>query len=674
MSSTQPAAELDQAVIALRPRLGVGDVAWILALPCALLTLAGILKLGPSLAGLLPTPDPEKFWPGTPLAPEAVEHARFALAALGPVLLAVVVVLCGSLRIAPRRTWFTRSLIGVSHLALIGFLALCLLSQYGIVLVQPPVLPVNRLFDRPTLLTAAAVALLVPVAIRLRRSESANGVPDSRALRIACFVLAVLLTALWLSPAVNTEATAGIAWGGNLTSWDMSETFAVLDGRTPLVDFHSEYSHLIPFVAAVAMAPLGTSMGAWTVVMATLSGMGLLGLYGVFRRIVRRSLLALALYLPVMAFGFFVIDNGLYAEFHYTPAAIFSAWPMRYAGPYLLAWLTARHLDGATPRRTWLLFAAASLVAINNPEFGLGAFAGSVLAIVCSRPPSSVRAGARLAGEVAIGLLAATLLVSLLTLTRTGALPHFSYVLEFPHLYGVDGWYLEPMWPIGAHLAMYTTFGAAIAVAVVRTVRRTEEPVLTGMLAWSGVFGLGAGSYYLGRSDINNLVTLFSVWALVLALLVVAVVRNLATRDRPIPTLPELAALFGFGLAIAAVAAAPMPWSQVSRLREDSPPVFTQAKLKAAIAKRTHPGEKVAIFAPLGHRVAYDVGVENVVPYSMPEAMPTIDQVNRSIEAIRREHVSKVFLSSGSGPVGLAAGLEFDTMLQRAGFKPQRVP
>lgn len=647
-----------------RPRaVEAADLAWLAVVPCGAAIVAAIVLLGAPLASVLPqAADPSAYWPNQPLIPEPVEHARFGIALLGPFLL-VGVVLAGAARPVALSPALMQALRRTGAGVVCALLVLSLLAQNSVLLhANAPPAQAMRFFDPVTLSAAVAIALLLAAGVPRLPVGRLAALREPRALRFACLALAAALTATWLLPALNTEATIGNPPGNDLLPWDMSETFAILDGRTPLADFHAQYSQLWPYLAALVLALLGSTIGVWTVTMATISGLALLAVYATFRRIVRSSWLALALYLPFLATGFFPLTDP--AGNGYSTAGIFSAWPLRYAGPYLLAWLTARHCDGAAPRRTWLLFTAAGLVAINNPEFGLGALAGSAVAVACVRRPRSLRAGAGLLGAIAGGVALALAAVSLLTLVRAGVLPHFPYVLEFPRLYGVDGWFIGPMKPLGLHLAMYATFAATLAMAVVRAVRGGAEPVLTGMLAWSGPFGLAAGSYYAGASNPLTLVTLFSAWFFALALLTVATVRALATEGRR-PTLPQLAVLFGFGLAVCSIPGVPAPWQQIQRLSRDGTPVYEQRELRGAIATAVEPGEKVAIVLQLGHRIAYDLGVTNVAPYSGPAAMPTKAQLRRTIEAMRAEGARKVFLDPNARP-------ELVVALQQAGFALRR--
>ena len=166
----------------------------------------------------------------------------------------------------------------------------------------------------------------------------------------------------------------------------------------------------------------------------------------------RSSLLALALYAPLLATGFFMKIGPL--DDRYGPANLFSLWPIRYGGPYLLAWLLARHVDGAAPRRPWVLFLVAGLALVNNPEFGAGAVAALAVALA-GRAPAALARRRRAAGGRSgrRARSARCCCSSLLTLVRSGSLPHLGWALEFSSLYGVGGWAMLPMPRLGLFLA-----------------------------------------------------------------------------------------------------------------------------------------------------------------------------------------------------------------------------
>lgn len=627
--------------------LSLGEIAWASVLPCALVTVGAIVVAGPPLGRLFLEPTGETIYPGAAIRPEPVEHGRYLVALLGPALLALVLALGARRRVAlPSAA--ARVAVAAGQLAAVAFVLLAILTPYALTadLLPVPHAP-TKFFRPPTLLFAAAFTLLLAWGLRSRPllARVARAAAERRATLVACGAVAVAFTADWMLRAVNLDSTVGNAFNLNLLEWELSEPFAILDGHTTLVDFHAVYSHLWSYVAALSMAAFGASLGTWTATMAVVSGLAMLAIFAVLRRLTRSALLALALYLPFVAIGWWV--QGTAAE-GTSIVGVFSIWPIRMAGPFLLAWLTARHLDGAAPRRRWPLFAVAGLVLVNNLEFGLGALAATLVASVLVAP----RSWPRILRDAAVGLAGAAALVCALTLARAGALPRFDFAFEFPRLFGVQGWGLLPMPWFGPHLLLYGTFAGAIGLAAVRALRGDADRLLTGLLGWAGTFGLLAGTYYVGRSEAGTLLCLFPTWILALTLLFVAVVRDLAGQVRR-PSLAQLAVLFGFGLALAALPNTPLPWLQLDRLARAAPtPLFEQPAATRFVAQRTDTGEQVAILALLGHRIAYDLGLHNVSPYSTVEAIRTPRQLAIAMDAIERAHVQHVFVRAPTATIG----------------------
>ena len=636
----------------LRRVLAPDELAWIAAIPCALVGLLAILALGPPLGHLLfrPVPAADGLWPvgwfESSGRPEPVELGRYLLATAAPLLAAALVfVLARRPPALPAR--LIRPLVLASQALLVAFVTVAFLGQRGIVFTHR-VLP--DVFGIGTLL--AAVGLLLAGLLALRRpgvvERIARLARETPLRRNACLALAATAAVVWLLEGLLVD---GLVEDQGVLAWTVDDAFAILDGRTPLVDYHLLYAKLLPYPAALTMAVFGTTTLVYTLLMLVLSVLALLGVYGIFRRLLHSSALALGLFVPFVALGAVAHTMSLTAM-----------WPMRYGGAYLMAWLAARAIE-RDGRRVWPLFAVGAVVAVNETEFGAAAVLAALVAIACAHPPGGWRAALRLLGEAAAGMLAGLALIALVTLVRSGALPDPALLDEWPRIFTRLGWFSLGMPPASLHLALYATFAATLLVVAVRLARRERDVLLTGMLAWSGVFGLLAASYYAGRSDEIKLVSMFSAWAFALALLTIVTARTLAAQEWRRPSPAQLLVLFGFALAVCSVIDVPSPQHQISRL-VDEPPGNYRARAERFIGALTQPHEAVAILMPMGHRFAYDLRLDNVFPYPTQDALVTRWQLDTTLDAIRRAHVHRVFLHERiTAPQQLA-------VLERAGFRP----
>ena len=649
-AAAEPAAETARAATP-------AEIAWIALLPCALVALLAILVVGPPLGHLLFDADGSNaLWPpgwwesrGTP---EPVELGRFVVAALAPIGYAGLLLLL-SRRPPLLPAAAIRAGTWAGQVGLLAFAAVALVAQLRIR--DPEMVSAH---GTGMLVGAAAITLalvLVPRsgAVRARLARVGRERPLTR---VACAVAALLAAILWVSPAIDTDR---LVEDTGVLNWTMDDAFAVLDGRDPLVDFRNIYAKLLPYPAALAMRVFGESGAVYSLFMTLLGVLALLAVYLVLRRVSRSSLLALVLFVPFVAQS--SLGGGM---------ILLGTWPMRYAGAYLMAWLTVRHLDGARPHAAWVVFLVGGLAVVNNLDFGLAALVASAAAMLCARPPSSWRAAGRLAAAAAGGVLGALALVCAFTLVRAGALPQPDVVLEWQPIFTRLGWFSLPMPTLGLHLAIYATFAAASAVAVVRVARAADDTLLTGMLAWSGVFGLGAGAYFAGRSDYIKLIAMFSAWTLALALLAIVCLRALAARDWRAPTIPELLVLSGIALAAAAVPQIPRPNDVLARLTQDLPPPSYRQEAKAFVLRHARPGERVAILLPLASRLAYELAMENVSPYQYQNAIVTTGQMSRLLRTLDRERVAHVFTPSPGHQIAgdSEAAAEQVQALRDAGF------
>jgi hypothetical protein len=630
-----------------RIALGPGAVGWLVALPCMALTALVVLALGPPLSGVVVPPPHLAFLPGeaASVTPEPLEDTRYLLALVGPLLLAGAIATSGRLRLALPPRW-TAAGVALAQVVVLALVFACFRAQnqtrWGV-----------SYFNPRTLAVAAAIAAALALAARSRRMRAVAAVVlrDTLPLRLALLAVAAVATAIWLLPAINTEASIRWSFLEHDTQFHLDETFAVLNGLTPLADFNAQYASLMPYLIALAMRAFEPTLLVFTITVCALSLLALLAVFGVLRRASRSAVAAFVLFVPFMATSLFII--GGIPVIRFTPAVYFPMFPLRYGGAYLLAWLVARHLERA-PRMVWPLFLAAGLTVLNNFEFGVAALGGTVGALLVTMGRVSWERLLRLAGAAALGLGGAVALYSVVTLARAGSLPHLGRLAEFARLYGAAGFSVLPLpGVVGLPLVIYGTYAAAIGLATVRARRAEPNRVLTGMLMWVGLFGLGSATYYVARSSVPALGMLFSAWALALALLTIAAMQRLAAPAARVPSLAAIAVLFGFGLTACSLAQLPSPSQQIERVRTrpaniallpenwTPPSQDPQGRFIGSLAdglrrfvfKR---GAPVALFTTMGHRLADRYGVVDVVPYTGPESIHTREQLNDALDALRR--------------------------------------
>ena len=645
--------------------LTTAEVAWIAVVPTVIVVLLAIWLLAPTVGNVFFVPAPARFWSRFQLEvrPEPTEEGRYVLALAAPLLLSSLVILG---RRALHVSVALRVLVLAVQAVVVAFSLAALLEQQSEIFgsLYPPALFEPWLIDyfsTRTLLVAAAGTVVV-VALCRHQTLRPWIVGAMRETRIRAWVAGCLAAAaivLWLSHALNTEHTIGFAVidVSYHLGFTMDETYAVLDGRSPLVDFAAQYGSLWPYVFAAGMSVLGTTIGVWVVLALTATGLGMAAIFALLRRVAHSSILGLLLFLPVLASAFFKLQGTL--ENRYTFANYFGTFPMRYAGPSILAWLVTRHLSGDRPRHAWPLFVVAGLVILNNIDVGAPALGATVAALLWGLAWSRTDLR-RLAIEAVAGLAGAYAVVCTLTLVRAGALPDLGMLTRFARLFGAQGFGLYPMPAFGLHLVMLVTFVAAIVVATVRTLDRSPDRVLTGMLAWAGVFGLGASAYFVGRSTPENLTAVFFPWALALALLAIPAVRTIASaswREPPIAATGCVALLLVLACTLAQT---PTPWSQLHRLRDGTTPILARPIGQDFIARETRPGESVAILGVLGHKIGTTLGIDNVSIYTNGLSMPTVEQLDETIVALRRAGGNKLFLSADLTDVEQQAALTRD--------------
>lgn len=329
-------------------RLPADDLAWLAVIPAAVLLLAALLWLAPPLSNLYPDPAYPFFPEIRPIRidPEPLETTRFLLAITAPILLGATVLAFGGTR--PNRRALDLPAIG-AQLVVLAFAVWMVLAQRDNASIEF-LGAFHPLLLAPGVLWAAPVIGLALVLIALGWSSASLNRARDLAGRIAAWPggialsIAVALTAIWLLPGVITDASlseSGVIPPGHVPI-QFDEFVAASNGRTPLVDYVPWYSTLLPVALAPIFPIFDHSVTSFTVVMSVLSLLGLIAIYAALRDLTRSPWSALALYVPFMAGALqpWSID-GAVREFN---GSYYAVMPERYLGPFLVAWLCARHL------------------------------------------------------------------------------------------------------------------------------------------------------------------------------------------------------------------------------------------------------------------------------------------------------------------------------------------
>jgi hypothetical protein len=146
-------------------------------------------------------------------------------------------------------------------------------------------------------------------------------------------------------------------------------------------------------------------------------------------------------------------------------------------------------------------------------------------------------------------------------------------------------------------------------------------------------------------------------WAFAVILLAIAAIRAIAaTERRPRPS--QVAVLVALGLLVCSLAQMPLPWQQLERITSDNPPTFAHPAGEQIVAEHVRPGEPVLILGFLGHRIATNLGIDDVDPVTGARSIFTLEQLLESLRALNRAGGEKVFVLDGVPYPALVETLE----------------
>ena len=482
---------------------------------------------------------------------------------------------------------------------------------------------------------------------RERNLDTLVGRVTQRPQRVAA-AIGVLATMAFLTPTIMRDAEL---YRAPIVTWyhlehTAAEFFAVVGGRTPLVDFFPQYSNLLPILIAPIFAAIGSTTFGYTLVMAVLSLAGLLAIFWGFHNLIGNAWGAIALYLPLLGLAFYHGGPEAYAPSSFTYYAV---WPIRYLWPMLCFGFLASTLRQPTLWRWVALGAFAGAGVINNVDFGVPGLVGCLAGLIFARHPRPVRSVAAYCGAALLGLVA----IQLVYVARAGSWPDFAQVATFSKAFALHGFFMIPLPAAGLYWIVYLSFMACLFLAAARWWCGVRNSVYSGLLAFAGIFGSGAMMYYVGRSHPAVLTAVFVAWALAIMLLCFGFQQDFRrarfSRMWTLTVVPGLLLVFLYSLFAAHLL--PNSWpliAQFERFRAaDASATDDRPTLKSFIARNVRPGERVVLAVPLGSRFAIDLGLRDVFPFPHPGAMILKEQAEELGKAIESNGVETLFISPG---------------------------
>ncbi|MDD4005083.1 MAG: hypothetical protein PHW69_07775 [Elusimicrobiaceae bacterium] len=521
-------------------------------------------------------------------------------------------------------------------------------------------------------LTAAAACR--PRAVRERLARLKTGVPAAwaAAARYAAVSAGAAALVAGLLPSFFTSRNFGNAFINVLVHlpFTMGEFAAVLNGRSPGVDFFPQYQNLLGYFMWPYFKLCGLGITSYTAAMVLLSAAGMALVWRMLVKVSGGLGKGTLLFLIFAGLSFYapnIKELQRFYIFNYYAVA-----PIRYLALWLTGFFLLSYLEKNTRTRLFVLFGAAGLCVVNNPDFGVPAFVAACAACLVPETEGRLLASRRGMAEAAVaagtGLMLGWLVFAALSLVHCGRLPDLSAMTQYQRMFVVNGFMALPAPPMGLHWLLLATFLGSLFAGCVPS---RESRALRGLLVFAGISGCGIGMYYVGRSHSTVLNAVFPAWGVALALLLLFLARVLARAEerdcrRLAHAAPVFFLLYFSTLSVLALGTLNNPLKQYGRFAgEDSGYMPAVAKLGSFIGSFVSPGEKVLIICQNAHLLALLSGSDNVFPYASSGSLILKSQAELVVSAARKNGVRKVF---GKPPVELIELLEADGFVKTVGL------
>ena len=275
----------------------------------------------------------------------------------------------------------------------------------------------------------------------------------------------------------------------------------VYAGKALLVDFNAQYG-LYGWVLYPVFKLIGLSTYNFSAVMGFLNAASFVLMYLAIRKIIKRDILSLMVFLCLIFWQFWQTRLPFVTETH----AYYQYWPLRTLFPCIAFYLLALYNEGNAKRNKILLPLLSFSAAIGvlwNIDTGLVVFGAVLVALLFSAYHELPLKDAIKKGMVYLGWMAGALVTMILlffvsTKIHTGVWPNFGQAAQYQSIFYISGFFMLAMSPLHFWNVPALVYVATCIYIVLhmRKAANKELPVIVYLF----ILGAGLFSYFQGRS------------------------------------------------------------------------------------------------------------------------------------------------------------------------------
>ncbi len=490
----------------LRTEIAIGTLSLgISVLALYLLNYVIYTSYHPDIKAILDKVTPLSFLPRDWFQPEPVERLQYQLSLLAIPFLALI----SFSLVNKAREFFTKNPVPAVVVNIAGILAFVVFTAklMGQKLLYVPEAESTAFYFSKNLSGAFSGALIAVLSFYLlatylfvfyyRKEETSL---KKTIIKLVCYgIVSLVVLDVFLYDLLNIAFMQEDMLGEiNPVFYSITQVYA---GKALLVDFNAQYG-LYGWILYPVFKLIGMSTFKFSAVMGILNGGSFILLYLGIRKIVKRDILSLMVFLCLIFWQFWQTRLPFVTETH----AYYQYWPLRTLFPAIAFYLLALYNEGNEKRNKILLpvlaFATATGV-LWNIDTGVVVFGAVVVALLFSAYHTLPLKDAIKKGIVyLIWMVGALVLMFLLffvsTKIHTGKWPDFGQAAQYQGIFYISGFFMLPMsalhfWNVPALVYIAT------CIYIVRHMRKsghTELPVVVFLF----ILGAGLFSYFQGRS------------------------------------------------------------------------------------------------------------------------------------------------------------------------------